>query len=392
MEMHVVVTGEQKLDDRECWRLEFIPVHGPASPGGGYRVLLDKASGVLRQIAPRLTPTKVLPPLPPGIPFPHEPPEGIPWEVLPFVSAPPARPQRDGLQFGLSRRAEKGHIWWEGTILEDGAPVLVVKQKWADGGTWWSEYERWYEGHLELRGSLVPTGQAIKAIAEQPPLPTWAQIEPRLHSLEDVTLERRLRQMAQSGPRGQEMAVRGYLNYLERMKEKESPKEVEGTAVKNPAPAQQPPAPPQSAPTAGADAGFRGDPRLQARVNLNLHNPFVDDVLTPLSEATGIALAIQDGTVATDRPAFASLVVHGSPAWVVMLQLADSAAVRGRWEPSPEGYRLVGTCPPTARERAVPGWSTGQLLLAGNVLVALSLVGIASWRWWRERAQARQTP
>jgi hypothetical protein len=392
IEMHVVVTGEQKLDDRDCWSLEFIPVHAP--PGfasGGYRVLLDKANGVLCQIAPRLDRAKTLPLPPAGLPFPHEPPEGYPWEVLPFVTAPPVKPGTDGLRLELTRRPEKGHTWYEATIREEGATVLVVKQKWVEGGLWWSEYERWYEGHRELYAELVPADKPIKAIAEQPPPPlTWAQIEPRLSRTVDADTERRLRDLAKMGPLGEQMAVRRYSKYLERKKEKESPKEVESAAKKGPAPVPRPPAPPSATPQgteAAKGAALRRDPRLQARVNLTLQNPTVEAVLAPLREATGVALTVQEGTVATDRPAFASLWHHESPAFLVMLQLADSAAVRGRWEQTEDGYRLIGTVPPTARDEPgpAPGWSTGKWLIAGNVLVVVFLIGASVWRWRRAK-------
>ncbi len=389
IEMHVVVTGEQKLDDRECWSLEFIPIHAP--PGfasGGYRVLLDKANGVLHQISPRLDRAKTLPLPPAGLPFPHEPPEGWPWEVLPFVTAPPARPGTNGLRLELTRRPEKGHTWYEASIREDGATVLVVKQKWADGGLWWSEYERWYEGHRELYGVLVPAGQPIKAVENSgpPQFTSWAQIESQMHGKVDAETEAYLRALAKNGRLGEDEAARAYFRYMEQKGKAESSKEGQHAAINKTDPARVPPPNPQTE-EAPKDAALRRDPRLQARVTLTLQNPTVEAVLTPLREATGVALTVQEGTVATDRPAFDALWLKDSPACLVMLQLADSAAVRGRWEQSEDGYRLIGTIPPTARDEpaTVSGWPAGQWFIAGNVLVVLLLIGASVWRWRKAR-------
>ena len=72
IEMHVALTGTQTVGGAECWHLEFLPIHAPANLGTGWRVLLEKGNGTLRQIAPRRALTKLLT-WPQGLPFPPEP-------------------------------------------------------------------------------------------------------------------------------------------------------------------------------------------------------------------------------------------------------------------------------------------------------------------------------
>jgi hypothetical protein len=152
------------------------------------------------------------------------------------------------------------------------------------------------------------------------------------------------------------------------------------------------PAPPGTAP-------HHADPRLRAKLSLDLKAPSVDDVLQELRKGTGVALTRADG-IQNQHPAVGSISVRGVPAWQVMDDLAASKRVEGRWESEGSegaGYRLVPngnpvTIPEAEQAAAVPpGRSPGAKLLLGLLLV-LTVVSVAIWVWWNRSLRRHPPP
>jgi uncharacterized lipoprotein YddW (UPF0748 family) len=89
---------------------------------------------------------------------------------------------------------------------------------------------------------------------------------------------------------------------------------------------------------------LRTDPRLAVRLTLDLKSPKLPTILEQVQKATKLAV-VTDNSFDMDQPVFGSVSWRNLPAWQVMEQLTQSPAVKGRWEKSKEGYRLVAIVP-----------------------------------------------
>ncbi|HYT87364.1 MAG TPA: hypothetical protein VEL76_01465 [Gemmataceae bacterium] len=127
---------------------------------------------------------------------------------------------------------------------------------------------------------------------------------------------------------------------------------------------------------------LRTDPRLQVKLSGNFKKPTVPAVLALVQNASGVSLSCDMGDDA-EKPAFMSLSLNKSPAWVVMERLAKSEIVAGRWEPTETGYRLVRTVgpPPTNPVFVVVLW-------LGAGIAGLSCLLLARW-YFRHRAKQK---
>jgi hypothetical protein len=116
----------------------------------------------------------------------------------------------------------------------------------------------------------------------------------------------------------------------------------------------------------GKRSSLQDDPRLQVPLKVNLKQPSVRDCLRVLNEATQLeftasrAIEEQGGTLG-------SLSFFNTPAWRVMELVAEEMTVEGRWEPSENGYHLLGRpklqpagqpSPSFLRRFAFPLWLT----------------------------------
>jgi hypothetical protein len=81
---------------------------------------------------------------------------------------------------------------------------------------------------------------------------------------------------------------------------------------------------------------LRDDPRLKKGVFVDLQEATVGDIVSLLSEQTGVPLSI-DAAQAKER--FGVLKGSG-PAWKMMRELVVADGVHGRWEASGNGYHL----------------------------------------------------
>jgi hypothetical protein len=110
-DMHVVVTGAEKLGDVPYWRLEFIPVAAPQALGAGYRVWFDKTNGAPRRMSWRKKSKTAEPKLilEENLPLSLSPPLGFPLEVVPFVVTPLLRAKDGRTELRLSAQRELGY-------------------------------------------------------------------------------------------------------------------------------------------------------------------------------------------------------------------------------------------------------------------------------------------
>jgi hypothetical protein len=109
-DMHVIVTGSEKIRGADCWRLEFVPIAAARTKLGiGHQVLLDKTSGTPLRITVRHEP---LDPDTPPLEKPLQwisPLPGFPTEVLPLVGTPPWRSRAGDMDLEVTAEREKGY-------------------------------------------------------------------------------------------------------------------------------------------------------------------------------------------------------------------------------------------------------------------------------------------
>jgi hypothetical protein len=121
------------------------------------------------------------------------------------------------------------------------------------------------------------------------------------------------------------------------------------------------------------------DPRLSARLTLELQQARMEDLLGPLRQATGLEF-ITSGRPSSDRPVHAGISLRAVAAWSFMRELARK--VGGRWEKFDGGYRLI--LPPEEPAAAPLSTTTILMMAAGSQLVILLTLFLL---WRRRRRQ-----
>jgi len=194
---------------------------------------------------------------------------------------------------------------------------LEIRQVWKEGESWWREYERYRDGRLELKATLVE---------KKTPTPA-PKIEPK-----DKT--------PTPEPKKETPAVK---------------KDMSGDALAR-------------------------DARLQSRVSLNLQNPTISDLLDPMSKATGLTLSA-DENVESSKPIYGTIAWGNYPVHMAMRQIAESPLIHGRWEKTENGYRLLGWPRQTvAVTPIVPKWMNAALLVLGGLNIVLIAAVVIMWR------------
>ena len=315
-DMHVVVLGTEKIDGANCWRIELvipekIPVAGlPARQ----RIFVDAEDGWLRKVFNFRDGRSLYPDSFEKGRMTTSGAEGYPVEFLPRVDSFEAKSSKSPYTLTYTNAADTGK---RTAILRVGdEKKLEIRQVWKEGENWWREYERYRDGRLELKATLVEKKTPTPAPKTEP---------------------------------------------------KDKPPQ--------PAPKKEPSAPPLNQ---NSDALAR-DPRLQSRVSLNLQNPTIQDLLNPMSTVSGVKLTA-DENVEASKPIFGTIAWGNYPVHMAMGQVAESPVIHGRWVKTDDGYRLLGwpkSKEPTPNEMAL---MKVLLAIFGGVSIILSAVVVVLWR------------
>ncbi len=135
---------------------------------------------------------------------------------------------------------------------------------------------------------------------------------------------------------------------------------------------------PGIAPATGGDAqqALRQDPRLQSGITADLRQPTIRELLALLHQQTGVPLTADDSLA--DATATPGLSLQGTPAWLVMDQVAQSLLAEGRWEATPDGYELFGTPkappPPSAAKDRSGTTPIAFLAVTGLLVIAVARI------------------
>jgi hypothetical protein len=310
--LHIIPAEVLKVNDTDCWKLEVI-IPGKQAPAGiadRYRILLGKADLLTRRLFRTIDQKPA-----------HDDieefdklmlvitaPEGFPLELFPVEG--PARVTHRGLTTDLTISRRDDEEDEEAKILEarfktPAGQEVLVRQKWHEGKNFWSEYDRWLDGRLDL---------SVRPYEKPKPPP--------------------------SGPTGPY---------------KEPPPSLETDPLR-----------------------LHADRRLQIHLTFSMPIPKAPDLLKKLQGMIGVPLAVDERVDAT-RPVLGGVSVFNTPAWKLMLQIAQSKEMGVAWEKTDDGYRLVSTdplpapepAPLVSRDAKVLRWS-----LVGATLAALAVAAI----------------
>jgi hypothetical protein len=143
---------------------------------------------------------------------------------------------------------------------------------------------------------------------------------------------------------------------------------------------------------------FKSDPLLKSPFTSDLKRPTVRELLAVLEKTTSLKFSVND-MVEMNQEAFGSLSFVKVPAWVVMMELANSEAVKGSWEKTENGYHLVGTldrkaqearllklgAPPRSPTAPSPPPERSWLLPIIFSVIAIVTLTLGFYRWRRKR-------
>ena len=166
----VLISGASDVKKVPCWHVDFTPSE-KAAPGieGTYRIYVSKQDGVVRQIK-RITGKDVNSPeliRCATTTFMHRAPTGYPLELLPFSTRTEEKAIQGKNSYPLlitNRLSVKmmGANVNTATMIgimrykHEAEAESVVKHKWPVGAKWWTEYEKYTQGHLEIQARRRP--------------------------------------------------------------------------------------------------------------------------------------------------------------------------------------------------------------------------------------------
>lgn len=101
-----------------------------------------------------------------------------------------------------------------------------------------------------------------------------------------------------------------------------------------------------------ANVDLKSDGALKVRITTNFKKPKIRELLDALEKASSLKFSTND-MIEMNEESFGSLSFRNTPAWIVMMELAKSDAVKGTWEKTEEGYRLNGTLDRSAQEARI---------------------------------------
>ena len=143
---------------------------------------------------------------------------------------------------------------------------------------------------------------------------------------------------------------------------------------------------------------LRADPRLQVTLNVEAEHPKLAQIIAKLRDATGLGLAV-DSDLKDHQPDYGVIQSskNGYHAWQLMEMVAKRDMIRGYWNKTDQGYRLMGTsvapAPPLAATPSAASTDNGvsgslRWWLTGGSL--LFIVPLACWSVYQ--LQKKATP
>jgi len=263
-------------------------------------------------------------------------PEGFPIEIWPCDRSLTIKSTQSLLAFDL-RQQEMGtnRLFFQSTLKSGEREQLRIHQTWHQGSKWWTDYERYIKGHKDLRARHVPDNTPNSPSA----MPAAAQpVETGLPLA--VWLTRH--------PPGSDVD----------------------------------------------DEGLHDDPRLRVPLTGMMKSPTIPDLLARLQEITHLIMTSEPATPSS-APVFGNPHFHGTPAYVVMQQMAKSEDGKGRWQATADGYCLLldrhgrePEVPPPTIQQPKPSFPFGAVAISATIVVVLFLV---MWRLRSVRANQRNT-
>jgi hypothetical protein len=322
--LYVVLQGTEKVDNSLCWKL-FLNPEKALDPGHRYFVYLDKDCGLLRKLM-RYDPKALA----------QEKLDLLNYQTLaqgPLALFPfeimPADSEKAPDDSGLLKwtaRHQGSEVFLEGVTRDRQFSDIIVRQTWREGEKWWREYERRVSGRIQLTARLV-----------NPP-PDPVVVEKKL-AKDRKSLEERLAK---------------------------AKAEREEFAKLHP---------------------LAGDRKLHARLSIVDKSPKLAHVLAQLSVASGRTLTLSDH-LSSHEPELGVLEIADARVYAIMELIAARELKDGKWEQSPDGYRLTGTSlalPKTPDKASTPGSSWPWL-----IYTALAGVVSAGAYWVVRRSKAKK--
>jgi hypothetical protein len=166
--MAVALNRLLPFEECGCWKLQFLTFSKLPAYKDVYFLWIDWESGKTRKAsrfhAPKTTELAAAT----MVPMLLDAPEGYPLEFYPAVNATGLATERPDTTLDLSVKMHENFVERTAIVRVGGKPEIEVRQHWAPGAKWWSEYNRFYRGQLDLSARIVPTTPPPPA---QPPKP-----------------------------------------------------------------------------------------------------------------------------------------------------------------------------------------------------------------------------
>lgn len=165
----IEVTAERKHRGVECWQIDFTPDEkAPLSVREQkYRILVSKEDGSIIELS-CLSGENFGDPTPKdvdGITVIYDAPYGFPLEIIPWTTNKVAGVNKTFLTATRNETIVGNEKHIELVVRQGTNEVPRIKQKWAVGAKWWSEYEKYTAGHIELHAKII--GSTSRQITNQ---------------------------------------------------------------------------------------------------------------------------------------------------------------------------------------------------------------------------------
>ncbi len=412
--LHVFVIGSEMIDGRDCWKAQIVPADQFQPEAKHWLMIVwDKETGWPRKVNPVKTNLEPKIQKVGDATFIVDGPAGLPIDMLPMV--PPGE-FKEGSASVKFKSTRFGDI----TVMElsyavDGKEQFRVRQRWTDGQDWWRYYDKHVDGKLVLRArafeaphlddpftkvELEKTAPNDFAMRLDKRLNAFVQIEPNNppvpHIVErikeatglDIELSPELKNhdpllgQFQGGPKG---FLAWQLMEVLRSREIDNgrwEKTTTGYRLHGVSKVF----------AKKMDPSIRQDPRLHAKVTLNMANPSVAEIFARIKDASGVELAVSP-QLRDHRPQLGHI---GSGACYNLMELlAEKDIENGRWEKTATGYRLTGISraaaapapvagdgPPVAAAPPVDRPFPWMLVITAGIFGVLLMFGFAMWVAW----------
>lgn len=141
-------------------------------------------------------------------------------------------------------------------------------------------------------------------------------------------------------------------------------------------------APVEVRPAGGPDRYLRRDGKLCVPLPIVAKNPTVGELLGRLEDATGLKMTVAEN-LKKHQPEYGSIQYSTGKAFLVMELMESKDLQGGRWEPTPDGYKLVGISSliPEDEQFPTPFWKRPLTWIVGGIGLGLAIfAGVYAYR------------